>query len=116
MAINDYQRDYGHSHRIFAVTAISVLVVAITMVTLALMWSYVSKRLLLMIPTLLGIMLLNFLIVQAAPGGPVEQMIAKVQGFGTDATARITSGGAGELQSTETVNHQTQSSTGASSK
>ena len=68
-----------------------------------------------MIPTLLGIMLLNFLIVQAAPGGPVEQMIAKVQGFGTDATARITGGGAGEVQTPESMNNQSQS-TGGSSK
>lgn len=47
-----------------------------------------------MIPTLLGIMLINFLIIQLAPGGPVEQMIAKVKGQGVDATARF-GGGAG---------------------
>lgn len=54
---------------------------------------YILKRLLLMIPTIFGIILLNFLIVQAAPGGPVEQMIAKVQGIGGDATARFSGGG-----------------------
>ncbi|MFZ3184079.1 MAG: microcin ABC transporter permease, partial [Pseudomonas sp.] len=41
------------------------------------MLAYIIRRLLLIIPTLLGILLINFLIVQAAPGGPVEQMIAK---------------------------------------
>tara|TARA_B100001750_G_C15510034_1_gene602978 strand:+ start:368 stop:1465 length:1098 start_codon:yes stop_codon:yes gene_type:complete len=46
-----------------------------------------------MIPTLFGIILINFLIVQAAPGGPVEQMIARVQGIGGDATARFGGGG-----------------------
>lgn len=42
---------------------------------------YITKRLLLIIPTLFGILLLNFVIIQAAPGGPVEQMIAKMQGM-----------------------------------
>ncbi|MDO8697944.1 MAG: microcin ABC transporter permease, partial [Pseudomonas sp.] len=44
------------------------------------MLAYIIRRLLLIIPTLLGILLINFLIVQAAPGGPVEQMIAKLEG------------------------------------
>lgn len=56
------------------------------------MAAYVFRRLLLMIPTLLGILLLNFLIVQFAPGGPVEQTIAHLQGLGIDATSRIGSG------------------------
>lgn len=60
------------------------------------MLSYVIRRLLLIIPTLFGIMLLNFLIVQAAPGGPVEQVIAQIQGNATDPTARF-SGGGGDL-------------------
>jgi microcin C transport system permease protein len=42
------------------------------------MTGYILRRLLLMIPTLFGILLINFLIVQAAPGGPVEQMIVKL--------------------------------------
>jgi microcin C transport system permease protein len=46
----------------------------------ALMWSYVLKRLLLMIPTLLGILLITFIVVQFVPGGPVEQMMAQLQG------------------------------------
>ena len=47
------------------------------------MLSYIIRRLLLIIPTLLGILLINFLIVQAAPGGPVEQAIAELQGLGS---------------------------------
>jgi len=41
---------------------------------------YTLRRLLLMIPTLFGIMLLNFMIVQAAPGGPIDQMLARFEG------------------------------------
>jgi microcin C transport system permease protein len=58
---------------------------------------YIAKRLLLLIPTLFGIMVINFLIVQTAPGGPVEQIIAQLTGEETDATARITGGGGGDL-------------------
>lgn len=51
---------------------------------------YILRRLLLMIPTLFGIMLLNFLIVQAAPGGPVERMVAKLTDItSADATSRL---------------------------
>jgi len=57
------------------------------------MVAYIFKRLLLMIPTLLGIMLISFVIVQFVPGGPVERMIAELQGHGTEATARISGGG-----------------------
>ncbi len=53
------------------------------------MLSYIIRRLLLIIPTLLGIMILNFLIIQTAPGGPVAQIIADLQGLGVDATAGI---------------------------
>lgn len=61
------------------------------------MTSYILRRLLLMIPTLLGIMVLNFLIVQAAPGGPVEQMIVRLTDITQqDATARISGAGGGE--------------------
>ena len=45
-----------------------------------------------MIPTLFGIMTINFFIVQAAPGGPVERTIAEIKGTATEATARITGG------------------------
>ncbi|BBN55826.1 hypothetical protein TRE132_39510 [Pseudomonas chlororaphis subsp. aurantiaca] len=46
------------------------------------MLAYILRRLLLIIPTLLIILLVNFAIVQAAPGGPVEQAIARLQGIG----------------------------------
>ena len=59
------------------------------------MLAYIIRRLALIIPTLFGIMVINFLIVQIAPGGPIEQMIARVQGTAVEATARIggTAGG-----------------------
>jgi microcin C transport system permease protein len=53
------------------------------------MGAYILKRILLMIPTLLGIMLMTFAIIQFVPGGPVEQVIAKMQGTDTDSTGRI---------------------------
>jgi microcin C transport system permease protein len=53
------------------------------------MLAYVIRRLLLIIPTLFGIMVLNFVIVQFAPGGPVEQLVAELTGTAVDATARI---------------------------
>ena len=46
------------------------------------MGAYILRRLLLIIPTLLGIMLINFALVQFVPGGPVEQAIARIQGGG----------------------------------
>ncbi len=58
------------------------------------MTAYIIRRILLMIPTLLGIMVLNFIIVQAAPGGPVERMVAKLTDItSADATLRISGGG-----------------------
>ena len=57
------------------------------------MASYFLRRLILIIPTLFGIMLLNFIIIQFAPGGPVEQMIAKLQGEAVSATERLSGGG-----------------------
>ena len=62
------------------------------------MLAYIVRRLLLVIPTLLGIMIINFVIIQAAPGGPVEQLIAQLQGRGVEATARLTGSGPGEIQ------------------
>jgi len=60
------------------------------------MLAYLARRLLLVVPTLFGIMLANFLIVQAAPGGPVDLMIARLRGHGSEATARVGSTGVGE--------------------
>jgi len=62
------------------------------------MTAYIIRRLLLIIPTLFGIMLLNFIIVQAAPGGPIETVLARLQGTSISATARIEGSGS-ELQS-----------------
>ena len=61
------------------------------------MIAYAIRRVLLIIPTLLAIMVVNFVIVQAAPGGPVEEMIAKLKGEGVSATERV-SGGTGEIK------------------
>lgn len=47
------------------------------------MWVYILKRLLLMIPTLFGILLITFAVIQFVPGGPVEQMVAQLQGRDT---------------------------------
>ena len=60
------------------------------------MLAYVIRRLLLIIPTLFGIMVVNFLVVQAAPGGPVDLMISRLKGHGADATARIAGSAGGE--------------------
>ena len=61
------------------------------------MAAYILRRLLLMIPTLLGIMLISFVIIQFVPGGPVERMIAQMQGHGTDATARFSGSGGADM-------------------
>lgn len=49
------------------------------------MWAYILKRLLLMIPTLFGVLLITFAVTQFVPGGPVEQMVAQLQGRGSGA-------------------------------
>jgi microcin C transport system permease protein len=62
------------------------------------MIAYAARRIMLMVPTLLAIMVVNFFIVQAAPGGPIQQMIAKLKGSTISATERV-SGAGGELKS-----------------
>ena len=57
------------------------------------MLAYLTRRLLLVIPTLLGILLINFVVIQALPGGPVERIVSELSGRGVGATARITGGG-----------------------
>ena len=79
------------------------------------MLSYIIRRLLLIIPTLLGILLINFIIIQAAPGGPVEQMISQIKGHNVDSISRIAGTDKGEVLS-QSTNIQTSSSTDASSK
>jgi microcin C transport system permease protein len=61
------------------------------------MLAYILRRLVLIIPTLWGIVTINFFIVQAAPGGPVDQMIARLQGDAVGATQRFTGSDAGEV-------------------
>ncbi len=53
------------------------------------MYAYIVRRLMLIVPTLFGIMVINFVVVQFAPGGPVEQVIAQLSGTVVGATARI---------------------------
>jgi microcin C transport system permease protein len=62
------------------------------------MAAYIVRRLLLMIPTLFGILLVSFLVVQFAPGGPVERVIAQLSGSDTGASSRV-SGSQGDFSS-----------------
>lgn len=61
------------------------------------MTAYIIRRLALMVPTLFGIMVLNFVIVQFAPGGPIEQLLAELEGTAVSATARISGSGGSEV-------------------
>ncbi len=58
---------------------------------------YLLRRLLLVIPTLFGIMLINFAVIQIVPGGPVEQMIAQMTGTAIESTARFSGNSEGEV-------------------
>ena len=60
------------------------------------MLAYIARRLLLMIPTLFGILLVAFVIVQFAPGGPVERVLAQLQGADTSGSSRV-GGGSGDV-------------------
>src|SRR5271167_3136191 len=61
------------------------------------MLAYLIRRLLLMIPTIFGIMLVSFAIVQFVPGGPVERAIAQLQGTDQGSTANFGGGGGGAI-------------------
>jgi len=63
------------------------------------MTAYIIRRILFMIPTLLGIMLVSFAVVQFAPGGPVERVIAQLSGSDTGATSRISGSSGGDFGS-----------------
>ena len=56
------------------------------------MTAYIARRILLMIPTLLGILFVSFVVVQFAPGGPVERVLAQLSGADTGGTSRISGG------------------------
>jgi microcin C transport system permease protein len=55
------------------------------------MTAYIARRILLMVPTLLGILLVSFAVVQFAPGGPVERVIAQLSGADTSPEPAATS-------------------------
>ena len=80
------------------------------------MGAYVLRRLLLMIPTLLGIMLVSFVIIQFAPGGPVERVIAQLTGTDVGATARVGGSSQGDLGGTGQAQGQSAGDQGGSSK
>ncbi len=67
------------------------------------MGAYILRRLLLVIPTLLGIMIVNFTLVQFVPGGPIEQIIAEMEGRG-DVFQNIAGGGGDSEISQEAAN------------
>jgi len=73
------------------------------------MGAYILRRVLLMIPTLLGIMAISFAVIQFAPGGPVEQVIARLTGQGGDSGERI-SGGGGDVGGANTFDPAGESS------
>ena len=61
------------------------------------MFAYILKRVLLMVPTLLGVLLMTFVIIQFAPGGPVEKIIAQLQGQDSNSTSRLGGGSGGDI-------------------
>ncbi len=61
------------------------------------MSAYILRRFLFMIPTLFGIMLVSFIVVQFAPGGPVERVIAQLSGSDTGASSRISGSPSGDF-------------------
>src|SRR6266567_4256157 len=63
------------------------------------MAAYLVRRILLMIPTLLGIMFVSFVVVQFAPGGPIERVIAQISGSDTGATSRMSGSQGGDFGS-----------------
>lgn len=66
------------------------------------MQAYILKRIIYIIPTLLGILAVNFFLVQFTPGGPVEQLISRMNGGETNAMARITGSEADEIKTPDT--------------
>jgi len=65
------------------------------------MAAYILRRLALMAPTFLGIVLINFAVIQFAPGGPIDQAIAQLEGYGDAGIERVTRGGGEIVQSAE---------------
>ncbi len=75
------------------------------------MLAYALRRILLIIPTLFAIILVNFVIVQAAPGGPVDQLIAQLRGTAAGSLQRV-SGAGGELTRSATAPDQSRGARG----
>src|SRR6478735_9142423 len=67
------------------------------------MTGYIARRLLLMIPTLFGILLINFAIIQAAPGGPVEQLVAQLTNPSLGGGHERLSGPSGDMSNISTL-------------
>src|SRR6266550_2299447 len=61
------------------------------------MSAYIARRILLMIPTLLGILFVSFVVVQFAPGGPVERVLAQLSGADTGGSSRISGSSGGDF-------------------
>src|ERR1700738_2081223 len=61
------------------------------------MSAYIARRIFLMIPTLLGILFVSFVVVQFAPGGPVERVIAQLSGADTGGSSRISGSSGGDF-------------------
>jgi len=77
------------------------------------MHAYIIRRLFLIIPTLFGIMVINFAVIQFIPGGPVEQMIAQIVGDNVDATAKV-GGQAGQETASSTQSKTSAGKSGGS--
>ena len=61
------------------------------------MSAYIARRIFLMLPTLLGILFVSFVVVQFAPGGPVERVIAQLSGADTGGASRISGSSGGDF-------------------
>src|SRR3977135_632388 len=61
------------------------------------MSAYIARRILLMVPTLLGILFVSFIVVQFAPGGPVERVVAQLSGADTGGSSRLSGSSGGDF-------------------
>jgi len=80
------------------------------------MYAYILRRLLLIVPTVLGIMVINFVAVQFVPGGPVEQLISQISGGAVDATARVGGDAGSEVGGAAPKRQQTGKDAGLASR
>ncbi len=67
-------------------------------------WSYIGKRILLMLPTLLGVVMITFAVIQFVPGGPVEQAMMELKGGGT--TGEASGGGASQYRGRQGIDSE----------